>query len=84
MAKTPQEIVNAAYAYMVSVMQIQASKISNARVEELTPLAGGTSGWNVVISYDIIGDFAFDKTREFKEFTVNVEGEVLEMKIKKI
>jgi len=84
MPKTPQEIVSAAYEYMVSVMQIQAGKISNARVEELTPLAGTTTGWNVVISYDIIGDFAFDKTREFKEFTVTAEGTVLEMRIKKV
>lgn len=84
---TPQEIVNAAYLYMTQVMALQASKISNPRVEEL--FASDKEGekiWNVVISYDIKGDFEFDKTREYKQFTVDDTGtgSVLEMKIKKI
>jgi len=82
---SPQEIVNAAYKYMVEVMQVQASKISNARVEELVPVdKEGAKFWNVVLSYDIVGDFAFEKTREYKQFTVDMEGKVLEMKIKKV
>jgi len=85
MAKTPQEIVNAAYTYMLQVMQLQAGKISNPRVEELVPTeAEGIKMWNVVLSYDIIGDFAFDKTREYKQFSVNDDANVLDMKIKKI
>lgn len=87
MAKTPQEIVNAAYAYMVSVMQVQASKINNARVEELVPTKDDTTKkttWNVVLSYDIVGDFAFDRTREYKQFRVDEDGNVLDMTIKKI
>ena len=83
MPKTPQEIVNAAYKYMLDVMQVQAGKVSNPRVEELVPNADKTS-WNVVLSYDIVGDFAFDKTREYKQFTVNNEAVVLDMKIKKV
>ena len=81
--KTPAEIVKAAYEYMVTVMQLQASKITNPRVEEISQ-ESPDGNWNVVISYDIVGDFAFDKIREYKQFVVNVEGMVLEMKIKKI
>jgi len=83
--KTPQEIVNAAYKYMQEVMQAQISKISNPRVEELTSADEGAKKiWNVVLSYDIVGDFAFDKTREYKQFRVDDDGVVLDMKIKKI
>ncbi|MGD1003655.1 MAG: hypothetical protein ABR884_03730 [Minisyncoccia bacterium] len=85
MDKTPQEIVNAAYKYMADVMQAQAGKISNPRVEELEPKQeDGKKIWNVVLSYDIVGDFAFDKTREYKQFRVDTDGVVLDMKIKKI
>jgi len=84
MSKTPQEIVNAAYKYMLEVMSVQASKVSNPRVEELVPIGADKKTWNVVLSYDIVGDFAFDKTREYKQFTVNDEAVVLDMKIKKI
>lgn len=84
MIKTPQEIVNAAYKYMLEVMQVQAGKISNPRVEELVPTGEDKKSWNVVLSYDIVGDFAFDKTREYKQFNVDSEGIVLDMKIKKI
>lgn len=85
MPKTPQEIVNAAYAYMTNVMSLQASKIANPRVEELVPAKDGEADvWKVVISYDIIGDFAFDKTREYKEFIVDEEAKVLEMRIRKV
>lgn len=85
MEKTPQEIVNAAYKYMLEVMQVQASKVSNARVEELVPIESeGKKTWNVVLSYDVAGDFAFEKTREYKQFTVTTEGTVIDMKIKKI
>jgi hypothetical protein len=84
MPKTPAEIVKAAYEYMATVMAVQMGKISNARVEELTSSinAANEKIWNVVISYDILGDFVFEKTREYKQFSVNDEGEVLDMKIK--
>ena len=85
MPKTPQEIVNAAYKYMSEVMQAQAGKISNPRVEELEPKQEGDEKiWNVVLSYDVSGDFPFDKTREYKQFRVDAEGVVLDMKIKKV
>ena len=85
MPKTPQEIVNAAYKYMSEIMQAQAGKISNPRVEELEPRQEeDKTTWNVVLSYDVSGDFPFNKTREYKQFRVDAEGAVLDMKIKKI
>lgn len=85
MTKTPQEIVNAAFKYMTEIMQAQAGKISNPRVEELEQSdLEGKKIWNVVLSYDILGDFAFEKSREYKQFRVDIEGNVLDMKIKKI
>lgn len=85
MPKTPQEIVSAAYKYMSDVMHAQISKISNVRVEELTNrMEEGKKIWNVVLGYDIAGDFPFEKTRELKQFRVDDEGIVLDMKIKKI
>lgn len=85
MPKTPREIVNEAYKYMLDVMQVQASKVSNPRVEEISPIKKGAKmTWNVVLSYDIGGDFAFEKTREYKQFTIDNEGVVLDMKIKKV
>lgn len=85
MPKSPQEIVNAAYKYMSEVMAAQAGKISNPRVEELERKdEEGKKIWNVVLSYDVSGDFPFDKTREYKQFRVDDEGVVLDMKIKKV
>jgi len=81
--KTPQEIVKAAFDYMAMVMAAQIGKISNPRVEELTS-SGAPKIWNVVLSYDISGDFVFDKTREYKQFRVDENGTVLDMKIKTI
>lgn len=85
MEKTPQEIVRAAYKYMSDVMQTQAGKISNPRVEELEPKQEeGEKIWSVVLSYDVMGDFPFEKTREYKQFRVDANAVVLDMKIKKI
>jgi hypothetical protein len=85
MPKTPQEIVNAAYKYMSEIMQAQISKVSNVRTEELTFVTeGGKKIWNVVLGYDILGDFPFEKNREYKQFRVDDEGAVLDMKIKKV
>ena len=87
MPKTPQEIVRAAYTYMTDIMGPQANKVSNARVEELEQQKTEEDGkkiWSVVIGYDIMGDFPFEKTREYKQFRVDAEGVVLDMKIKKV
>lgn len=78
--KTSREIVEAAWAYLKEIPGI--GKLSNARVEELEKL---DINWKVVISYDTEGDFPFEKSRSYKEFTVDGEtGTVLSMKIKTI
>lgn len=78
----PKEIVMSAYKYLSDVTTVE--KISAVRIEELEPLEGGKF-WNVVLSYDAVGEFPFDKKREYKEFRVDAfTGTVISMKIKKI
>ena len=73
------DIVRAAYAYLQSVAQAQ--KIAEVRIEELEPM-DKNNFWKVVLSYDAIGEFAFDKKREYKEFKIDAyTGEVIYMKI---
>lgn len=80
MPKTPREIVLAAYNYLAEVIP-PTQKISEARVEEIRPLVDTDAGfWKVVLSYDV-GEFAFDKKREFKEFKVeDTTAKVIYMK----
>ena len=81
---TPSNIVQAAYKYLAEVTKGQ--KISEVRVEELEPAVEGKKKfWNVVLSYDAVGDFPFEKKREYKEFRIDDEnGLVVSMKIKKV
>lgn len=79
---SPKEIVVAAYEYLADVAA--GEKISQVRIEELELVEEGKY-WNVVLSYDAIGDFPFEKKREYKEFKIDAKnGSVLYMKIKKI
>ena len=80
MPKTPQEIVNIAYEYMVSV--VGASAVKAVRVEELEKIEADAF-YRVVLSYETVGQFAFESKKEYKEFKINVEdGGVAYMKIK--
>lgn len=82
MAKTPKEVVDSAWKYLKEIPGI--GNISNARVEELEQIPDGTS-WKVVISYEVTGDFVFEKSRSYKEFSVDDStGEVVSMKIKNV
>lgn len=77
-------IANAAYRYMIQVLVAggtAADKISNARIEELT-LDEATQNYKVTISYDVTGNFEFDRKREYKDFIVDKESKVLSMKIR--
>ena len=79
MAKTPKEIVTAAYQYLLDIIPL-AQKISNPRVEEITPLKEDNKDfWKVVLSYDYISQNPFDNTREFKKFKVSNDGVVISM-----
>ncbi|MFA4880437.1 MAG: hypothetical protein WC650_02335 [Candidatus Doudnabacteria bacterium] len=83
MSKTPREIVLAAYKYLADITP-PTQKISEVRIEEFVPVGSGIKKkWMVVLSYDNIGEFPFDKKREYKEFEITDGGEVVSMKDKK-
>lgn len=80
MPKTPREIVLAAYKYLADITP-PSQKISEVRIEELVPRKiGKKSDWVVMLSYDNIGEFPFDKKREYKEFEITDDGVVVSMK----
>jgi hypothetical protein len=69
--KTAKEIVMAAFHYLADVTP-PTQKISDVRVEEVQPLdEEGSQFWKVVLSYDNVGEFPFDRKREYKEFKVD-------------
>jgi hypothetical protein len=69
MPSQPRDIVMATYTYLAGIMP-PTQKISDVRIEELSPLKEDTKNyWKVVLSYDT-GEYPFDKKREFKEFKV--------------
>ncbi len=77
---TPRQIVDAAHFYLKSVIP-HPEKIADVRIEQLEPVESNNF-WKVVLSYDIIGDFPFDKKREYKEFKIDAYiGTVISMKI---
>ncbi len=83
MPKLPREIVQKAFDYLANITP-PTQKISEVRVEELQPFQpfteGGENFWKVVLSFDNVGQYPFDKKREYKEFKVSEEGEVIYMK----
>jgi len=77
--------VNGALEYLITALAASGTskeKISNFRLEEALTHAGGN--YKITLSYDITGDFAFDKQREYKDFEVTPEGTVLSMVIRKV
>lgn len=79
--KTPKEIVMAAFHYLADVTP-PTQKISEVRVEEIRPLEeAAREYWIVILSYDNVGEFPFDKKREYKEFKVDdTDSRVIYMK----
>lgn len=74
--------VKAAFEYLKSVAP-NASRFTNFRLEEIQSDASGD--FILTLSYEITGDFGFDKQKEYKEFKVKqVDGMVEWMKIKKV
>jgi len=69
--KSPKDIVLAAFNYLANVAP-PTQKISDVRVEEVQSFdEDDATFWKVVLSYDNIGDFPFDRKREYKEFKVS-------------
>jgi len=83
MPKLPREIVQKAFDYLANITP-PTQKISEVRVEELQPFQPFTKErdnfWKVVLSFDNVGHYPFDKKREYKEFKVSEEGNVIYMK----
>lgn len=74
--------VKAAYEYLLKVAP-NANRFANFRLEEIQ--SDANNDFILTLSYDIAGDFGFDKQRELKEFKVKKEsGEVEWMKIRKL
>lgn len=80
MEKSAKDVVLAAYHYLADVTP-PSQKISEVRIEEVKPYEdNGKDFWSVILSFDNIGDFPFDKKREYKVFRVqDTDGKVLSM-----
>lgn len=77
---SPSQVVRAAFSYLQSVIP-ESQKIAEVRVEQLEPIEENKF-WTAVLSYDVIGEFSFDKKREYKEFKIDsFTGDVIYMKI---
>lgn len=73
--------VKSAYEYLTSVSP-DVARYTNFRVEEI--LRNKNGGYVITLGYDVVGEFGFDRKREYKEFKVNDDGSVESMKIKAI
>ncbi|MDP3778602.1 MAG: hypothetical protein Q8R30_00960 [bacterium] len=80
------KVVRASYDYLMRVLLASgtsADKLSNFRVEELS-MDETVGHYKVTLSYEVTGDFQFDKKREYKDFDVTSEGIVMSMKIRTV
>jgi hypothetical protein len=78
-----QTAVKNSFEYLKQVTPAaEFSHISLVRVEEVIKHPAGD--WAVTLSYDVSGEFAFERKREYKNFEVNSSGDVLSMKIRTI
>ena len=79
--KTAKEIVMAAFHYLAEVTP-PTQKVSEVRVEEIRPFEEAkVNFWKVILSYDNVGEFPFDRKREYKEFKVDdTDARVIYMK----
>lgn len=77
--------INSAYLYLRKTLEasgITLEKVSGFRVEEAEKNEAGN--YKITLSYELIGDFPFDRRRELKDFEIGTDGEVISMKIRKI
>ncbi len=78
-------VINGAYTYLKTTLAssgLTSDKITNPRVEEMEKMESGN--YKITLSYEVIGDFVFDKKKEFKDFEVQSDGTVISMKIRKV
>lgn len=72
--------VKAAYEYLMGASP-NSNRFSNFRLEEIQ--LDDKKDYLITLSYEMAGEFGFDKQREFKDFKVEKDGTVLWMKIRK-
>ena len=84
-----QKSITAAYEYLRTTLAtagVRADQISNVRVEEAEVNEKGN--YKITLSYEVVGQFAFERQREFKDFEVDPKTTptptVVSMKIRKI
>ena len=78
-------VIVGAYTYLKTTLAssgLTSDKITNPRVEEMEKIESGN--YKITLSYEVVGDFVFDKKKEFKDFEVKPDGTVLSMKIRKV
>jgi len=73
--------VKKAFDYLMKVSPNSAS-FSNFRLEEIS--ADDKKDFLLTISYELVGEFGFDKQKVYKDFKVKKEGEIEWMKIRKV
>ena len=73
--------VRLAFEYLMRV-SANAERYQHYRVEEVQ--TDEHDDYLVTLSYDFVGEFPFDRKREYKDFKVEKTGNVVWMKIRKI
>lgn len=76
-----KEAVKKAFEYLMAVSQ-ESGRFSNFRVEEVK--LNAETDFLITLSYEITGEFPFDRTKEYKDFVVDQNGKVLSMTIRRV
>jgi hypothetical protein len=82
MAITPNEAVKKAYEYLKDVSSADFTNYANFRVEEAKNEGGF---YYITLSYEYSSnEFPFVRTRNYKDFKLDSDGNVVSMTIRKI
>lgn len=73
--------VRAAYEYLVGVSP-NSTTFTNFRLEEISTDQDGN--FLITLSYELAGEFGFDRKKEYKDFQVDKENRVVSMKIRNV
>lgn len=76
-----KQAVKAAYDYLMEISP-GANRFTNFRLEEIN--VDAKKDFLITLSYEVQGEFGFDKQKEYKDFKVNKDGTVEWMKIRKL
>ncbi|MDD3531045.1 MAG: hypothetical protein PHV99_00395 [Candidatus Pacebacteria bacterium] len=82
-AEDTQKAIRSAYEYLVGALVatgVKPENTSNFRVEEAEMNDKGN--FRITLSYEVVGQFAFEREKELKDFEIQPDGKVLWMKIR--